>query len=378
MMQLMRVAMVVQSYPPVLGGAQRQVQRLGPLLERRGVAVTVVTRRPPGTPLRAREPGIEVLRLPMPGLRGADSLAYTAEGVAALARLRPDVVHVHDLLSPALIALLAQPLLRVPVVAKVASTGAGGDVDRLLCKPLGRRRLAAMARRFSAFVCISGAIERELEAHGVPRARLRAIPNGVDTDVFRPARDAEERAAARGALGLPADLPLALYCGRFADVKRLDVLVETLRAAELRLLLVGEGAERERLERLAADPALGGRVTLRPVVEDPAPLYRAADMYLSASSTEGMSGSVLEAMASGLPVVAAPASGMPELLAGSAGVVLEDDGPAAFAEALRALAAAPERAAAIGAAARARAVADFSLATTADRLAALYAELAGR
>ncbi|MBS1868211.1 MAG: glycosyltransferase family 4 protein [Actinobacteria bacterium] len=373
----MRVAMVVQSYPPVLGGAQRQVQRLGPLLERRGVAVTVVTRRPPGTPLRAREPGIDVLRLPVPGVRGADSLAYTAAGVATLARLRPDVVHVHDLMSPALIALIASPLVRAPVVAKVASTGTGGDVDRLLHKPLGARRMDAMARRFAAFVCISGAIERELSAHGVPPERLRAIPNGVDADVFRPA-DEDERAAARAALGLPADLPLALYCGRFAAVKRLDVLIEALRDVPMRLLLVGEGEERERLERLAADPALGGRVTLRTVVDEPAPLYRAADLYVSASSTEGMSGSVLEAMASGLPVVAAPASGMPELLGGGAGVALEDDGPAAFATALGELAQAPERGAAIGAAARARAVADYSLAATADRLAALYAELAGR
>ena len=62
----MRVVMVIQSYLPVLGGAQRQVQRLGPLLEAEGFEVIVVTRRPPGTPLRETQHGIQVRRVPGP------------------------------------------------------------------------------------------------------------------------------------------------------------------------------------------------------------------------------------------------------------------------------------------------------------------------
>lgn len=74
----MKVAHVIQSYPPVLGGAQRQLQRLGPILERRGVHGTVITRRRPGTPRRAREPGLDVIRIPVPERSASASIAYTA------------------------------------------------------------------------------------------------------------------------------------------------------------------------------------------------------------------------------------------------------------------------------------------------------------
>src|SRR5829696_4801306 len=132
--------MVIQSFLPVLGGAQRQVDLLAPLLQRRGIELTVITRRPAGTARRERRPGLEVRRMPGPDRGAAGSIAYTAGGLMALARLRPDVVHVHDLLSPSTIALLGRPLLRAPVIAKVLSTGPGGDLDRLLTKPLGRTR----------------------------------------------------------------------------------------------------------------------------------------------------------------------------------------------------------------------------------------------
>ncbi|HMS60912.1 MAG TPA: glycosyltransferase family 4 protein [Solirubrobacteraceae bacterium] len=373
----MRVLMVIQSYLPVLGGAQRQVQRLGPLLEAEGFEVIVVTRRPPGTPLREAQPGIQVRRVPGPDTGPGGSLNFTARAAREIVRLRPDVVHVHDLLSPATAALLGTALRPAPVAAKVLSTGPGGDVDRLLHKPAGAARLRLLARRFAAFVSLSADVEAELREHGVPADRVWRIPNGVDTGRFHPAASAGERRAGRAALGLPADdQPLWLYCGRFAPVKRVDLLVEALVDAPGRLLLVGEGGEEDALRRLVTERGLSDRVTLRPVVEDPAPLYRAADAYLSASTTEGMSGSVLEAMATAVPVVAAPASGMDELLGEGAGVLLADGAPSTFAAALGALAADPDRAAAVGGIARERAVADYSLQSTATQLARMYRAIA--
>jgi glycosyltransferase involved in cell wall biosynthesis len=314
--------------------------------------------------------------MPGPDTGPLGSAAYTVGAALDLLRLRPDLIHVHDLLSPSTAALLATRLRPVPVVAKVLSTGPGGDVDRLLHKPGGARRLHRIGDRFAAFACLSHEVEDELAAHGVPRGRCRRIANGVDTTVFRPARDAAERRAAREALGIPVDdEPLWLSYGRFADVKRLDVLIDALAAAPGRLLLVGEGPLEARLREQAA--GLGDRIVIRPVVDDTAPLCRAADAYLSASSTEGMSGAVLEAMAAGLPVVAAPASGMDALLGDGAGVLLDGGDAPAFTTALRELAADRGRGAALGARARARAERDFSLARTADLLTALYRELAG-
>lgn len=368
--------MVIQSFLPVLGGAQRQVDLLGPHLQRRGVELTVLTRHPPGTPRRERRPGLEVRRMPGPDRGALGSLAYTGAGAAALARLRPDVVHVHDLLSPSTIALLTHPLVRAPVVAKVLSTGPGGDLTRLLTKPLGRRRMRAMARSFSAFVCLSDEVSAELRAHGVAPERLRRIPNGVDSDRYRPAA-AGEREAERERIGIDRAAPTALYTGRFAPVKRLDLLIDAVsRLPDLQLVMVGEGSEERRLRELAASRGLADRVRLLPLVDDPAPLYRAADVYVCASTTEGMSNSVLEAMAGGLPVVAVAASGMAELVTPQTGILVEDaeDG-GGLAAALSELLADEGRRAQLGAAARDLVVERYSLEHVAGALRELYDEV---
>jgi glycosyltransferase involved in cell wall biosynthesis len=367
--------MVIQSFLPVLGGAQRQVDLLAPLLQDRGVELTVVTRRPAGTPRFERRRGLVVRRMPGPDRGAAGSIAYTAGGALALARLRPDVVHVHDLLSPSTIALVSRPVLRAPVIAKILSTGPGGDLDRLLTKPLGQARLRAMARTFAAFLCLSEDVSAELAAHGVSSRRLRRIPNGVDVDRFRPTRGEDERSGLRAQLGLAGDGPLALYCGRFEPVKRLDLLIEAVaRVPGLRLALVGEGGEEQRLRAVADAHGLEQRVVLLPTVADPAPLYRSADLYVSASSTEGMSNSVLEAMASGLPVVATAASGMKELVSPSTGALVKDR-PEQIAAALADLATDPELRLRRGTAARAVVLQRYSLASVADRLRALYDEV---
>jgi glycosyltransferase involved in cell wall biosynthesis len=371
----LRVAKVIQSFPPVLGGAQRQAEALAPLLAARGADVTVITRRwTPDVAIRERRPGLRLVRVPGAGAGAAGSARWVAGAAGALLALRPDVIHAHDLLSPTTASLAAGRPLRAPVVVKVLSTGAGGDVDRLLSKPLGARRLAAAVRGVAAFVSLSADVDAELLEHGVPPERLHRIPNGVDLARFRPPA-ADERERERRRLGLPDAGPLTLYCGRLDPVKRLDVLLEAFAGVPGHLLIAGGGAEAERLRAAAAAPALRGRVTIIPAVDDPAPLYRAADVYASASQTEGMSNSLLEAMATGLAAAASPASGMGELLEGGAGAVAADASPAALRASLSRLADDEELRRALGARARQTVERRYSLAATADALSALYARV---
>lgn len=374
----MRVAIVIQSYRPVIGGAQRLVERLGPLLADRGCEVRVITRRIRGTgaPARETQPGLHVRRTWVPAARAGASLTYTALGTGAVTRWRPDVVHVHDLLSCGMVGVAAQRATGAGVVASVHSEGRGGDVDRLLQKHLAGERVRMMSRAFGAITCLSEASRAETARAGFPGRLLRIVPNGVDAAALRPP-SADERAVARAGLQLPAHGPIALYAGRFAAVKRLEVLVEAMRDAPGTLVLVGDGQQEARLRELAGDPALGGRVEIRGPTADQAPFYRAADLYLSASRTEGMSIAVMEAMAAGLAVVAVEASGMRDLLGGGAGVVLDDPGAGAMAAALRRLDADPELRESLGAAARGRARGEFDLRRVADRWMELYGEVAG-
>ena len=108
-------------------------------------------------------------------------------------------------------------------------------------------------------------------------------------------------------------------------------------------------------------------------VEDTVSLYRAADVYVSASETEGMSGSVLEAMASGLAVAASPASGMEELLGAGAGAVAADASAPALGRVLEDLTAAPTKRASAGERGRRRVQESYSLEATAGALSDLYA-----
>lgn len=365
----MRVAMVINSYRPVVGGAQRQVEQLAPLLAARGVEVHVVTRRPRGAPRLEHADGAVVHRTRAGWGPGAGS-TFMAEAFGLLVGLRPDVIHAHDLLSPTTVSLAAGSVVRAPVVSKVLSAGKGADVDRLLHKPLGARRMALAARRVAAFVSLSDQVDDELRAHGVAPGRVVHIPNGVDLGHFRPA-DRRGRAAARAGFGIAGDEPLAVYCGRFVDVKRVDLLVRAALTAGLRLAVVGEGPMQDDLCALAAREP---RLTVLGGVDDTAPLLRAADLYVSASVTEGMSNSVLEAMAAGLPVVASPASGMDDLLGGGAGLAT-DTGEDALVAALHHAAGDEAWRQAEGERHRATAERRFSLEVTADRLYALYARV---
>jgi glycosyltransferase involved in cell wall biosynthesis len=369
----MRVAMVIQSFAPVVGGAQRQLESVAPLLERRGVESVCVTRRQREAPLRETRPGIAVRRVRVPRSTAGASLAYTAGGLAQVAGFRPDVIHTYDLQSPSTIGLLANAALHRPVVAKVLSTGEHGDVRSLLRRPLGRRRLDAIVRRFAGFISLTPEIDAELIEHGVKADRIWRIPNGVDADRFRPP-SASERSAIRADLGLPADQPVTVYCGRYTmAAKRVDVLLEGFRSMPGHLIMAGEGPDIEAMHQIASGPGLAGRVHIGGPARDTAPLYRAADLYLSASATEGMSGSVLEAMASGLPVVASPASGMRDLVSPRTGVLAEAISPDALARAAAELLADPGRRRRMGEAARELVVGSYSLESTADRLAELYA-----
>jgi len=373
--ETLRVAMVVQAFRPQIGGAERQIERLAPALAERGVEVYVVTRRPPGTPAAEHLDGLEVRRVGVPARPAAASVAYTGGASALLWRLRPDLIHVHGLLSPASVGLIAGTAMRVPVVAKVLSSGDRGDIDRLLAKPLGRTRLRLLAERFAALIALAEESERELVEHGVDPKRVHRIPNGVDTRRFRPPAPGE-RERLRAELGLPSGEPLALYCGRVIPEKRVVALAEAFgRVTNGRLVVVGGGSDEPRLRAVAQTSALRDRVLVRGAVDDPSPYYRAADLYVSASGREGMSGSVLEAMASGLPTVAAPAGGMEGLLAGGVGSVLDDADPRTIAPAVDALLGDESLRRRMGAAARRRAESEYSLAATADRLVGLYGDL---
>ena len=182
----LRVAMIIQGYAPRLGGAERQLQALAPLLVERGVEVHVLTRLYPGLQAYEEIDGIPVHRLPAPGPKASAALIFSMAALRLLKRLQPQVIHAHELLSPTSTALLARRLWGTPVVAKVLRGGYLGDIGKLKRKPFGQQRLHSLRDGVDMFIAISQEIDAELAEMGVPSERRCFQPNGVDRARFHP------------------------------------------------------------------------------------------------------------------------------------------------------------------------------------------------
>jgi glycosyltransferase involved in cell wall biosynthesis len=305
----MFVVMIIQAYEPYpfIGGAERQLTNLARRMDAKGIKVHILTRRYPGLKAFERIDGIPVHRLPAKGPKVIASLLFTASALPILWRLKPDIIHAHELLSPTTTAVVAKRLFGVPVVAKVLAGGPIGDIARMGNRFGGPARLEMFRRDVDVFISVSSEIDDELEAWGILASRRARIPNGVDTRTFHPVTPDTQREI-RNKLDLPKS-PLVVYAGRLAPEKQIDRLLAVwpaVRASvtEATLLILGAGPEENNLRRQAGEGvAFLGRV------DDVASYFQAADLFVLPSRREGLSNAMLEAMASGLPVVSSDATG---------------------------------------------------------------------
>jgi glycosyltransferase involved in cell wall biosynthesis len=229
-----------------------------------------------------------------------------------------------------------------------------------------------LARRSHTVIHVSASQAAAARPLGLaPADRSRVILNGVDT--ARLEANALPRERARAELGVPPEGAVLGTVARFDPVKALEVLLEALpRVPGATLVLIGDGPEAAPLRARARGLGLEARVVFAGARLEAARWFAALDAYVSASRGEGLPLALVEAMATGLPVIASRVSGHVDTVTdGETGVLVPVDDPAALAAAAAALLADPARARALGAAGRARARRDFSV----DRMAAEVAEV---
>lgn len=382
--RLPRIAMLASVFPPSIGGIQSHTLRLGQELVGRGAEVHVVTRIQPGLSPFERMAGVRVHRVGLAAARGAlGSAAFVADALRAVIGLASaghvQILHAHQVLSPASVGVLASPMTGLPLIVNPHACGAFGDVGVLSATRLGRLRLRNVVSRADAFVAVSRQIREELLDAGARPESIWDITNGVDTDRFSPAQPAEKHVLRR-VLGL-SEGPLVVFAGRLAPEKGVDVLVRAwpqvvARVPDARLCVVGSGSDEAQLKDLARALRVEGSTTWTGGIPDTAPYVRAADLAALPSRTEGMPVALLEAMSSGVPVVATRVGGSAEVLEhGRTGLLVPPEDPdalgAAIATALLDEGAAARRAEA----ARAQALARHAMPIVADRHLALYQAL---
>ncbi len=300
------------------------------------------------TPARETRNGIDVrhpryLAIPKVGMTAAP-LLLALGARSALADIQRegfdfDVIDAHYYYPDGVAAALLAKWFNKPLVI----TARGTDVNLIPDHTLPRLWIQWAARQAAASIGVSVALVERLRQLAVAGDRLHVMRNGVDPERFAP----QPQQAMRAELGL-AGAPVVLTVGNLQEHKGQRLVLDAFAALrtshpQARLVIVGDGPDREWLTRRTAELGLGGAVTLAGTVPNAelARWYSAADVLVLASRREGWPNVLLEGMACGTPVVASAVGGIPEVVQSSAvGRLVAQRTPAAFAEAINNLLAA--------------------------------------
>jgi glycosyltransferase involved in cell wall biosynthesis len=339
------ILMICPQFRPLVGGYERAAERLSGALAAMGLHIVVVTeRRDNSWPANESVDGYAIQRLPClfrRHLHAVTSLLAFACFLVWQGR-RFDVWHVHQYGLHAALALALGKLLGRPVVLKLTNSATMG-IEKTLGQGVIGHILRYLHRGVSACLAISEETRREAIAFGIPANRVRLIPNGIDGDHFCPVVP-EEQMAARQALGLTCQ-KLVLFVGRLSPEKNLLGLVEAWHSIipdaryQAVLAIVGNGPDMAKIEDTIQQLlSLTGSVYLVGNQRDVAIWYRAADIVVISSHNEGLSNTMLEALASGLPVISTRVSGSSVLLESDpAGLLVDINDPIQLAEAITVL-----------------------------------------
>lgn len=370
----MRLLFLNYEFPPLGGGAATASRHLIREWTTMGVEVTVVTSHFPGLPWREERDGAVIHRLPVFRRRRdrgrIGEMALYMAGASLLSpvlatRWKPDAALAFIGIPSGPIAWGLKRLTGVPYLVCLR----GGDVPGFRCEGVDgfHRLLAPMTRRVwgqAAAVTANSQGLADLARGFMPDLAVPVIPNGVDAALFHP--DAAGPASDDGPVRL-------LAVGRLVGQKGFDLLFDALAQPGLEraeLDLVGDGEWRAALQQQAARLGLTERIRFRGWLdrEDLAVIYREADLFVLSSRDEGMPNVVLEAMASGLPVVSTAVAGACDLVVeGETGLLVPPEDAMALAGAIRCLLHSAPTRAAFGVQGRRRVESHFSWRVAATR-----------
>lgn len=346
-----------------VGGTEGQVATIAEGLDGQRFDLHLAALQPGGA-LRPRMERLAhgVVDYAIPNLYGRRAVAQRLRLARHLRRERIEIVHSYNF-YPNVFAVPAARLARVPVVlASIRDTGA-------YLTPLQQRVHRDVCRLADGIVVNADAIRRWLVGQGYDAARITVIPNGVSLGrVARPV----DHARVRHELGMPAGARLVAMVCRLSRVKGIEYFLEAAAAIapshpDVRFLVIGDASCAEpayagQVRAYARRLGVGDRVTFTGLRHDVAELLSEVAVSVLPSLTEGLSNTVLESMAAGVPVVASRVGGTAEAVEdGVTGLLVPPEDGAALTRAIVRVLDDRELAARLGQAGRQRAVDRFSI-----------------
>lgn len=292
-------------------------------------------------------------------------------------KYRPQIVHTHlsGIRYALPLAIQYRTPVRVHTLHSLAEKEIGERANRLVRVLAFRYRVGGVVP-----VAIADEVARSLETVYEYRSPV-IIPNGVPTDEYAP--NPPKRAQLRHAQGVETNGIVIVHVGRFSEVKNHMLLLQAFARVRsdqpIYLWLLGDGELRPAMEQLAQELGVADRVRFWGVRSDVADILNAADIFVLPSKWEGNPLSVMEAMATGLPVVATAVGGVPELVEeGVSGFLTPNEDADAFTNALQRLVDNAELRRRMGEAALRRAREKFDIRHTVRAYEALYEEILQR
>jgi glycosyltransferase involved in cell wall biosynthesis len=361
------VVQIAGYYPPSLGGMERVAEALADELAARDYPVEVLTSNvnQPANPKPEAVPNLRVRRF------WAFEFAHTpfAPGfIPALFKIpKHSVMHLH--LAQAFYpewTLLVSKVRRIPYVVHFHLDLQPSGPLGMLFVPYKAIIIKAVIRNAKAVIVFSKEQQRFIHnTYNVPLQKIAIIPNGVGAEYYLTRQKITKRA-----------IYSLLYVGRIASQKRVHFLTEALSLMHepAQLTIVGDGEDRAAIEQ-AIPKNISSRITFTGQLSpaETLPYFKKADVFVMASKVEGMPLAILEAMASGLPVVGASVPGIKELVSGF-GVVVKDPSATSFAKNLDDLLAHPAKLEELSRKSSAQAK-QYSWSALVDRLEQLYKDV---
>jgi 1,2-diacylglycerol 3-alpha-glucosyltransferase len=387
----MRIAYLTQSYPPMVSGASLVAKNLAENIAVRGHQVLVIAASDRGESYKSVKDNLTVLRLRSlynPLRVGQRFLLYPRLAIlCSLRDFKPDLIHTHEPLQMGMLSLEHAHTANIPALLSIHQLP--WFVSAYLPEIYGMRHVAEtglwtyarwLLRQFNALVTPTQTIARIINT--MTGTESQTISYGIDLQEFHPHLSFDEEIATRKRLNLPLKVPIILHVGRLDTDKHVERVIQaaenSLRETEAHLLIVGDGRQKPALMELCLSKGIEQRSHFPgciSVQEGLPAIYRLASLFVTASEIETQGIVLLEAAASGLPVVAVRATCIPEIVHDGVNGYLAKPGDInTLGQEMTSLLKQPEKARSMGTAGR-RLVEEHNFQATLDRYEQLYSTL---
>lgn len=379
----MKILMVTEIYLPIWGGAENQLRQLIPYLVERECSVSIVTRRwHEDWAKKDQVDGVNVVRLGVPGRSKIATLIFVMSLLKYLLieGRKVDILHSHGAVNMGALCSIMARIIGKKNIVKIASAGKISPFTTTISGQL----VLWMFKKADIVIAMTDEIKEELASINCKRDKIIQITNGVDAERFKPASP-EEKVQWRKMSGLRPESRIVLFSSRLVFGKGIDLLLEAWRTIadefpDTYLLIVGSGEDQqdsiEQEMKSAVEKEGIPHVIFLGATTTPEKLLRIADIFVFPSRKEGFPNALMEALATGLPVVASNIGGVKPLLKDNyTGILFDNENIAQLSEKLRETLGEMDRAQKLGEKARLEMIERFSFHKIAQSYRNLYSSL---